>query len=160
MAPDAFRAEIPLPTPDDTARLGRRLAACLGAGDRLLLSGGIGAGKTHLARALIQSKLSETGQVEDVPSPTYTLVQGYRAGDLEILHADLYRLGGADEVAELGLDEAEDALLIVEWPDRAADWGVDSLAIELEPDGGGRLARIHSRDPDWATRLRGVFADA
>jgi tRNA threonylcarbamoyladenosine biosynthesis protein TsaE len=107
---------VPLPDPDATAALGRALAGRLGAGDAVLLQGGLGAGKTHLARALIQSLLLVP---EDVPSPSFTLVQTYGAGNLEIWHADLYRLAAAEEVAELGLDAAFGAaLVLVEWPDR------------------------------------------
>jgi tRNA threonylcarbamoyladenosine biosynthesis protein TsaE len=104
-----------------TAAFARALAPRLGPGDTILLEGPIGAGKTHFARALIQERLrmAAEGAVEDVPSPSYTLVQVYEAGPLEIWHCDLYRLSGTDEVAELGLDEAfVTALVLVEWPDR------------------------------------------
>ena len=100
----------------DTTRLGAVLARHLRPGDTVLLSGSIGAGKTHFARAFIQARL---GRKEEVPSPTFTLIQTYDAGDTEIWHADLYRLGHPDEVHELGLEEAfETAICLVEWPDR------------------------------------------
>lgn len=106
---------IPLPTEADTDRLAVWFAQHLRAGDCLLLSGPIGAGKTHFARRLIRSRL---GHYEDVPSPTFTLVQTYQA-DVEIWHADLYRLSHPDEAMELGLDAAFDtAICLVEWPDR------------------------------------------
>lgn len=110
---------VSLPTPEDTAGLARRIAPGLGAGDVLLLEGPIGAGKSHFARALILARLAAVGQSDEVPSPTFTLVQTYAAGDLEIWHADLYRLTHADEAMELGLTEAfTTALCLVEWPDR------------------------------------------
>ena len=81
----------------------------LGAGDVLLLEGPIGAGKTAFARALIAARLAAAGApAEDIPSPTFTLVQTYLAGPLEIWHADLYRLSHPDEAAELGLEHPVD----------------------------------------------------
>ncbi len=100
-----------------TRALGRALADGLLAGDVLLLSGPVGAGKSLFARAVIGRLLERCGQVEDIPSPSYTLVQTYQAGPLEVWHADLYRLGDPGEVVELGLDAAFDtALCLVEWP--------------------------------------------
>ncbi|WP_375174034.1 tRNA (adenosine(37)-N6)-threonylcarbamoyltransferase complex ATPase subunit type 1 TsaE [Pseudooceanicola sp.] len=103
-------------SPDSTGELARRIGAGLTPGSTLLLEGPVGAGKTHFARALIQSLLLTP---EDVPSPTFTLVQTYDGRDGEIWHADLYRLTSPDEVIELGLEEAFDtAICLVEWPDR------------------------------------------
>ena len=114
--------QIPLPGPDETANLGARIAGHLRAGDCVLLSGGLGTGKTHFARALIQKRLGDNGLFEDVPSPTYTLVQIYDDTVCEIWHADLYRLSGPDELIELGLDEAFEAgITLIEWPDRLGD---------------------------------------
>lgn len=112
---------IPLPSPEATAAFARRLAPRLKAGDTLLLEGPIGAGKSHFARAVIQTRLAAAGRVEDVPSPTYTLVQTYEDDLSEIWHADLYRLTDPGEVEELGLTEAFiQAICLVEWPDRLA----------------------------------------
>lgn len=130
-----------LATDDDTTRLGQTLAPLLAAGDTVLLSGPIGAGKTHLARALIQARL---GRAEDVPSPSFTLVQTYDAGEVEIWHADLYRLSQPDEVWELGLDHAfATAICLVEWPDRlGSHLPPDAVSITLSHDGEGRLATV------------------
>lgn len=145
---------IPLPDADATAALGRALAARLGAGDTLLLNGGLGAGKTHLARALIQTLLSVP---EDVPSPSFTLVQTYDGPGFEIWHADLYRLSGADDVGELGLDMATaQALTLIEWPDRLGTPPPGALHLTLTDAGDGRLARLISADPGWTDRLRGL----
>ena len=92
-----------LASPDATAALARRFGTVLRAGDTLLLQGDIGAGKSYFARALIQS-LQDIP--EDVPSPTFTLVQTYDTRLGELWHADLYRLGDPGEVEELGLTEA------------------------------------------------------
>ena len=116
MPDDAPLLSLFLPLDEDTARLGRWLAGILSPGDTLLLSGPVGAGKTHLARALIRAA---TGSDEDVPSPSFTLVQTYAAPGFDIWHADLYRLSQPEEVVELGLDEAFGrAICLVEWPDR------------------------------------------
>jgi len=129
---------IYLPSEEATARLGAWLADRLQAGDCLLLEGSIGAGKSHLARALIRARL---GRMEDVPSPTFTLVQTYQA-DTEIWHADLYRLSHPDEVLELGLDEAFDhAICLIEWPDRLGKLApANALRLSLVPEGEGRRA--------------------
>ena len=103
----------------ETEALAGRIASRLERGDVLLLEGPIGAGKTFFARALIQARLAVEGRHEDVPSPTFTLVQVYEAGDTEIWHVDLYRVSGAGDATELGLAEAfETAICLVEWPDR------------------------------------------
>lgn len=136
---------------DDTARLGSRLSPHLKAGDVLLLEGPIGAGKTSLARAIIQSRLAAMDRIEDVPSPTYTLVQTYDLGEVEIWHADLYRLGHSSELFELGLDDAfEAAIVLVEWPDRLGDLvPTSALKIRIDVDGDGRRVTFRTDDPKW-----------
>ena len=130
--------------PDATDRLALLLSRHLGPGDTVLLEGDIGAGKTHLARKLIQSLLSAAGKNEDVPSPTYTLVQTYDVGTFEIVHADLYRLIDPEAVLELGLEEAfGHALCLVEWPDRLGSRAPhEALSITLTPEACGRRARV------------------
>ncbi len=106
----------PAVTPDECAALAARIAPHLVPGDCILLEGPIGAGKTHFARALIQARLAEP---EEIPSPTYTLIQTYQAPECEIWHCDLYRLADSGEVPELGIGEAlERAICLIEWPDR------------------------------------------
>ena len=97
--------DLTLQLPDElsTARFGKTLATELRQGDTVLLSGPIGSGKSHLARAIIRSRILND---EDIPSPTYTIVQTYNDRSGEIWHADLYRLGDSSELTELGLDEA------------------------------------------------------
>ena len=156
-----FSANIKLATEEDTAELGQRLARILSPGDTILLSGPIGAGKTHLARSIIQARLAAAGLFEEVPSPTFTLVQVYDDGETEIWHADLYRLSGPQEIAELGLDEAfETAIVLIEWPDRlGSDVPDDALKIELSVSGDGRLARMSSASGKW-TRMTSVVSEA
>lgn len=162
----AFSRSLRFGSEQATARFAAALAPLLRAGDTLLLEGGLGAGKTHFARSLIQARLSAVGLDEDVPSPTYTLVQVYSDGREEIWHCDLYRLGGPDEVVELGLDEAfSRAVCLVEWPDRLEDLTPKvALTVHLEMTDlpGVRLARFESADPAWHERLAPLmeeFAD-
>lgn len=108
--------DFDLPTEAATAAFAGQIGANLMPGDTILLSGPVGAGKSFFCRALIRSR---TGTTEDIPSPTFTLVQTYPHQDGDIWHCDLYRLTDADEVIELGLDEAfENAICLIEWPDR------------------------------------------
>lgn len=144
-----------LPNDAATTALGVALAQLLCPGDTVLLSGGIGAGKTHLARAFIQARL---GHAEDVPSPSFTLVQTYHATDCEIWHADLYRLSHPDEVLELGLEAAfETEICFVEWPDRL---GVSApsiaLNIALTPKGEGREAVFTGGRPTLLKALQRI----
>ena len=143
-----------LPTEADTDRLAVWLAARLVPGDSLLLSGPIGAGKSHLARAFIRARL---GRFEDVPSPSFTLVQTYQAEDAEIWHADLYRLSHPDEVLELGLDDAfATAICLVEWPDRLGHLAPShAIKLSLSSKGEGRLVQIDCpAHPALAAELR------
>jgi tRNA threonylcarbamoyladenosine biosynthesis protein TsaE len=152
-----FPITVDLASDSATADLAERLAPLVGPGDTLLLSGPIGAGKTHFARALIKARLRAAGRDEDVPSPTFTLVQTYDDGRTEIWHADLYRLTGAGETAELGLDEAfRDAIVLVEWPDRLgedAPEGALRLDFAQGAEEGARRLTLSSTDPRWAGRI-------
>lgn len=155
----ATRTQLALATEADTAALGRFLARAAKQGDTFLLSGPIGAGKTHLARSFIQSRLAALGRTEDVPSPTYTLVQVYDVGDHEIWHADLYRLSDPAEIDELGLEDAfGQHVCLVEWPDRLGSAApADALTIKLEStaDGLARTAAL-SGPARWAPVLDAV----
>lgn len=147
-----------LTLPDDAAtdRLGTALAGLLRTGDTLLLRGPIGAGKTHLARALIRAR---TGAAIDVPSPSFTLIQTYDSPAGPICHADLYRLTGPDDVIELGLlDAFGSALCLVEWPDRLGDLAPsDAMTLTLAVQGDGRQVRLEGR-PETIAAVRGAMA--
>jgi len=132
--------ELWLPDEVATIRFGRALAVRMERGDALCLSGGLGAGKTSLARAVIRTL---TRPDEEAPSPTFTLVQSYDGGDLPLAHFDLYRLDSAAEAFELGLDEALDiGAAIIEWPERLGPQRPpDRLDVELTFEGEGRRAR-------------------
>lgn len=156
-----FDRTLPLHGPDATAALAQAIAPVCRAGDVLALWGGIGAGKSHFARVLITARLATLGRVEDIPSPTFTLVQSYDAGDLEIWHSDLYRLSHTDEVLELGLDDAfEHALCLIEWPDRLGkDLPAHALHLHLDPGTGpdDRIVRLHATGGGWPERLAPIF---
>jgi tRNA threonylcarbamoyladenosine biosynthesis protein TsaE len=101
---------------DETAAIGRELAATLSAGDAVLLYGDLGAGKTAFVRGLAGGLGVDRGEVS---SPTFTLIQEYRGGRLALFHVDLYRIEDPREFDELGLDEiAEDGVLAIEWADK------------------------------------------
>ncbi|MEO0701459.1 MAG: tRNA (adenosine(37)-N6)-threonylcarbamoyltransferase complex ATPase subunit type 1 TsaE [Pseudomonadota bacterium] len=152
--------DLTCPTPDATVHLAAALGRDLGAGDTLLLHGGIGAGKTLFARGLIQSRLAAAGRLEDVPSPTFTLVQTYWDGACEIWHADLYRLETAPDLAELGLDDAfETAICLIEWPGLLGDLAPqDALTIEFTRTGEtARAVRFRGSDR-WRAGVEAAVA--
>lgn len=144
-----------LPDEAATARLGAAIAAALRPGEAVCLSGPLGAGKSTLARALVRAL---TTPDEEVPSPTFTLVQFYEGPRLAIAHFDLYRLSDPDEAYEIGLDEALDAgAAVIEWPQRLEGrLPPDRLDVEIElaeDDAGGRRARL---TPHGAWEGRGL----
>lgn len=146
--------EISLPDAAATEAFGQRLGAVLSGGDVICLRGGLGAGKTTLARGAISAW---TGAQEEAPSPTYTLVQTYDGPRGELWHVDLYRLKAPEEALELGLEEAfADAACLIEWPERLGGYlPADRLDIALEPREGGRTARLVGHGA-WRTRIDAI----
>ena len=143
--------EIALADEAATSSLGAALAGALQVGEAICLTGALGAGKSTLARALIRAL---TTPAEDVPSPTFTLVQFYEGAGLKVAHFDLYRLTSAEEAYEIGLDEAlDDGAALIEWPERLeGHLPPDRLDIEITIDGDGRRARL---TPNGAWEGRG-----
>jgi tRNA threonylcarbamoyladenosine biosynthesis protein TsaE len=146
--------EILLETPDATARLAARMAPHLRAGDVVGLTGDLGSGKSHFVRALISTRLAALGRSEDIPSPSYTLVQCYDVGGLELWHVDLYRLSDASEMAELGLEDAvSGSIVLIEWIDRLGpDAPPRELRLDLDFVEGredARRLRITPRGEGW-----------
>lgn len=171
MVPDPHISDLPnwpvlvrahLPSPMATDALAARLAGVLKAGDTLLLSGELGSGKTHLARALIRARMDPDAPHEDIPSPSFTLVQCYDIPGGEIWHADLYRLTHPDDILELGLDEAmEKAICLIEWPERLApDWPSRAVLLRLQTTGDDARAMTLAGKGDLADRLSPVLRAA
>lgn len=135
-----FLDHLPLKGPEKTVALGRAFARVLQGGDVLALYGDLGAGKTTFARALLQG----LGVTDDVPSPTFTLVQTYDAAGMTIRHFDLYRLEDPEEVLELGLDDgAATDVALIEWPERAGPFlPEDALTLTFEGGADSRLVTI------------------
>ncbi len=125
-----------------TERLGRDLTALLpeeSAGWMILLRGELGAGKSTLARSMIRA----LGHEGKVPSPTYTLVEPYRLGDMTVYHVDLYRIADASELEFLGWSDLRDGLLLIEWPERVEGLGEQGdVLIDLSYRGDGRNAEL------------------
>lgn len=153
---------VPLPDEAATRALGAALSLLVHPGDFLALKGDLGAGKTALARALIQARLGPDGEDEEVPSPTFTLVQSYEAPDLLLTHVDLYRIDQPEDARELGLADAlDEGVLLVEWPEKLGTLPADRLDIELvlvsdsAAQGASREARLTPHG-SWAPRLAGL----
>jgi tRNA threonylcarbamoyladenosine biosynthesis protein TsaE len=154
MAPASL--DILLPDLAATEALAARLARLARPGDAILLDGPLGAGKSALVRAFLRAASGDPGL--EVPSPTFTLVQGYEmppAAPFRMAHHfDLYRLGGAEEVEELGWEEARDGVVLVEWPGRLEDLApADALRVSLTPlEGEARRAVLRG----WPGRIEGL----
>ena len=152
---------IDLPDLAATDAFGRRLAKELRRGDVLALTGGLGVGKTTLARAIVAGLSPDS---EDVPSPTFTLVQTYPValsdGTAELWHFDLYRLDRPDQVYELGIEEAlAEGVSLIEWPELAAGLLPKErvLTIELQiTKGQARRAKLEG-GAAWCDRVAGLL---
>jgi tRNA threonylcarbamoyladenosine biosynthesis protein TsaE len=138
--PGIFRAETSLSDLQATQALGERIAALLQRGDAVALWGELGAGKTTLARAILRA----LGVTEDVPSPTFTIVQTYDTKALSVAHLDLYRLKQPDELEQLGFTEMlDDGAVLVEWPERAPEYLPEAaLHVRLTLNGDVRSAKF------------------
>lgn len=165
MAPAKSSAAIvDLPDVAATRALAQRLARRTGAGDVIGLTGGLGAGKTTFARAFINEAARLHGaEPEEVPSPTFTLVQIYEFSGMTIYHVDLYRIEDPREALELGLEDAfADGVSLIEWPERLGPLlPAERLEIGLEPGPApeARVARLTGFG-GWDQRLGRLCDDA
>ena len=144
--------KLELPDLPAMQMLGNRIALTLKIGDVVALSGGLGAGKTTLARAVI----SALGFAGEVPSPSFAIIETYDppAVTLPLVHADFYRLARPEEAHEIGLDDyREGAVLIAEWPENAGGFAHEPgcLSILLETATSGRIATV-TGGKDWLGR--------
>jgi len=158
---------IPGVRESELVRLAEDIAFVARPGDLIALSGELGAGKTTLARAII--KALGCDEREEIPSPTFTLVQSYATRRMPVAHFDLYRINAASEIDELGLDLAlNDGIALVEWPERAGDrLPASRLEIRLEDEGGagpgagtdGATRRVSLvGQSEWAARVARLAA--
>jgi tRNA threonylcarbamoyladenosine biosynthesis protein TsaE len=138
-----------LSSEDETAAAGAALARAATGGDVITLSGPLGVGKTALARGFIAA----LGHDGEVPSPSFAIVQPYEDMDPPVWHVDLYRIEDVSEIEELGLDAAADAILLVEWPERAGEqaWP-DALRLSLEFGRDGARILTAKVPPSWEGR--------
>jgi tRNA threonylcarbamoyladenosine biosynthesis protein TsaE len=151
---------VDLPDEAATAALAARVAALVVPGDIIALKGDLGAGKTSFARAFIRARGDAN---EEVPSPTFTLVQTYQTDAVAIWHFDLYRLDAAEEAWELGIEEAfTSGVSLIEWPERLSSL-LPQRRLEITLDFGDRPQTRRAflvSDAAWRARLAGVDADA
>jgi tRNA threonylcarbamoyladenosine biosynthesis protein TsaE len=142
-----------LPDLAATEALAARIAALARRGDAILLEGPLGAGKSSLARAFLRAAAGDPAL--EVPSPTFTLVQGYDLPAGPAYHFDLWRIDGPAALPELGWDEAREGIVIVEWPDRLGELRPEeALTVTLAP-GATEEARIATL-AGWPDRLAGL----
>jgi tRNA threonylcarbamoyladenosine biosynthesis protein TsaE len=152
-------AIVDLPDETATAALAARIAAVAAPADIIALKGDLGTGKTAFARAFIRA----CGNQDEVPSPTFTLVQVYDAGPTEIWHFDLYRIRAPEEAWELGIEEAFiTGISLIEWPERLGPLLPDRRLELGFAFGDGPGARRIAMDPGkgWQERLATIAADA
>lgn len=138
-----------LQSEEATAQLGSSLARVARAGDVITLAGPLGVGKTALARSFIAA----LGHEGEVPSPSFAIVQPYEELKPPVWHVDLYRIEEASEIEELGLDSAADAVMLIEWPERAGDtaWP-EALALSLEFGRADERILTANVPPSWVGR--------
>jgi tRNA threonylcarbamoyladenosine biosynthesis protein TsaE len=145
-----------LATVDDTRAYGAKLATVLRAGDLVVLTGPLGAGKT----VLVQGIAAGLGVRGPVLSPTFVIARVHRGGRLPLVHVDTYRLGSIEEVDDLDLDvDLTDSVLVVEWGSGKVEQLADAhLDIELAraPDSESRTLTLHPHGADWADRVAGL----
>ena len=147
---------VTMPSVEAMRALGARLAPVLRPGDILALWGDLGAGKSTLARGLIQAAM---GEEIEVPSPTFTLVQIYELPNYDLWHMDLYRLDDPEDVFELGVEDAfAEAVSVIEWPNRMGGYlPLHRLDITIEQTADGRRVTLAAPQGAWRNRLAEVF---
>lgn len=145
-------SELRLPTAADTHALGRRIGAVVRAGDLVLLTGPLGAGKTVLAQGIGAGLGVERGVI----SPTFVIARVHREGRVPLVHVDAYRLTGLAELDDLDLDsDLAASVMVVEWGEGLAErLAAEHLHVRLQrhPGSDVRTATLHTSGPVWAAR--------
>ena len=145
------KVEFICATEKDTADVGQKLAKIACKGDVFALFGTLGMGKSVLSRAFVKSLTS----AEEVPSPTFTLVQTYETADFDIYHFDLYRIKSPEEIFELGAEEAiYEGVCLIEWPEKMGPYlPNNAFRVEITPFASGRKITIETKDINKQKRL-------
>ena len=135
----------------DTIDLGKKLSRFARKGDVFALFGTLGMGKSVLSRAFIQNLTA----ADEVPSPTFTLVQTYESTDFDIFHFDLYRIKSPEEIFELGMEEAlYEGVCLIEWPEKMGAYlPRNAFIVNITPFGSGRKITIDNKDINKQKRL-------
>ena len=138
-------------TEKQTADVGKKLAGIAKKGDTFALFGTLGMGKSVLSRAFVKT----LAKADEVPSPTFTLVQTYDAKDFDIYHFDLYRIKSPEEIFELGMEEAlYEGVCLIEWPEKMGAYLPNNIFhVEITPFASGRKITIETKDPNKQKRL-------
>lgn len=141
-------------TEKDTVKLGQKLSSIAKKGDVFALFGTLGMGKSVLSRAFVKKLTS----ANEVPSPTFTLVQVYEADDFDIYHFDLYRLKSPEEIFEIGMEEAiYEGVCLIEWPEKMQGYLPKNIfKVEIAPYEQGRKIKIETSDVDKNLRLQKI----
>ncbi|MBQ8785116.1 MAG: tRNA (adenosine(37)-N6)-threonylcarbamoyltransferase complex ATPase subunit type 1 TsaE [Alphaproteobacteria bacterium] len=141
-------------TEEDTIKLGQKLSSIAKKGDVFALFGTLGMGKSVLSRAFVKKLTS----ANEVPSPTFTLVQVYEADDFDIYHFDLYRLKSPEEIFEIGMEEAiYEGVCLIEWPEKMQGYLPKNIfKVEIAPYEQGRKIKIETSDVDKNLRLQKI----
>ena len=138
-------------TEEETAQLGKKISVLSRSGDVFALYGTLGVGKSVFARAFVQNLCGKT----EVPSPTFTLVQIYETAEFEIYHFDLYRLKSAEEIFELGMEEAMyEGVCLIEWPEKMASYlPRKAIKITITPYKNGRQIEFQFNNEETYRRF-------
>ncbi len=149
--------DIFLASETDTKTWGKKLSSIARKGDVFALYGTLGMGKSVLARAFVQ----ELCGLQEVPSPTFTLLQSYEAPEFEVYHFDLYRIKSAEEIFEIGVEEAMyGGVSLIEWPEKMSAYlPRDVFRVELSAEGSGRRLQISAVSEDKNARLQKLLKD-
>ena len=149
--------KIEIQTEEHTREIARKLAHISQPGDVIALYGDLGVGKSCFARAFIRALTSED---EEVPSPTFTLVQMYDTDETTLFHFDMYRLEKPDDCLEIGVEEAfADGICLIEWPDKIGNYlPWDALKLEIGHGQTGETSRFMQIEPpqQWQARLKEI----
>ena len=143
-----------LPSEKATSELGKKISKNLKIGDIIYLSGEMGSGKTTLARSIIKNLLPDDLKDTTIPSPTFTLIQTYKGKNLDIGHADLYRIGNSNELDALGIEDIlYNGVVLIEWAEKIKNkLNYNIMEIKISFSEEERIAQIKNIQ-GWDSRI-------